>query len=761
MSRIVLALFLSLVGFVLDDSHRVACAQEWTRYNMPALAKDLDGFNFSIELISPESMGYLVVRWTANASNGTFPGDRSLELQLVANESGNWPPTAANYSANVFLESGKSQAGGVLYFPKYFEGASLRAVLSELSEPLPGYSVNIRSSESTFAYTGQDLSDLTPRYGILLPDSANGQPQAMPLVPDLRSIDFMFFPDASYLLPTSPKRLTDREALDHFSSNSLLVKQVIHVSDAHEDWRGYEPIDILIVSYDVVLQLQQSGNPKWNAIRQWVSCGGVLWLYNATSREALGKLLDVRISANPTSKETDEFAKADSKRDFLKDAPVDSWMLRQIKPSGVTKEDEILLTTGADSMLSQLQQSNNPLADIESLQSLEQRIVRVPLEAGVVIGLLDDPFPGSHQYWHTVNYLSGANQIWSYRRATSLLQGSGNYWSWLLANVARPPVYAFLTLLSFFVLLVGPVAYYWTRRIGRSYLMFVLAPALAALTTISLFAYGLIADGLGAQARIRQITWMDAATERASRQTRSTYFTAFRQPEGLTFPDDVAVYPMSDPGVALDDFDSLGPSRERRIHLSQDSQNLLGDFLPSRSQRQYMTYRPMAGKNFVKLQQQQQDNSLKILCNTDVRTTQIVLRDGDGKYWMCGSPCDPGESCIAKRLTQENVGRTLRAVYMDYQPQTPMGYSSSGNSLRNRYGYNSLQTSGFTEAGRSWAHPNDELGLYEAKLRSMLLDVGELPKNWFVAIADLSNEANAIPSAAPVESVHYLMGTWQ
>jgi hypothetical protein len=760
MSRIVLALLLCLFGIVLDDSHRQSHAQEWTRYNLPAVAKDIDGFTFSIELMSPEATGYMVVRWTANASNGTFPGDRNLELLLLANENGNWPPTAASYSANVMLESGKAQSSGVLYFPKYFEGSSMKLVLTELSEPLLGYAFNIRPNESTFAYTGQSLADLSPRYGVLLADNADGQPPAKPLVPDMRSIDFMFFPDSNYLLPESQQRLTDREAMDHFTSKSLLVKQVLRVSNAHEDWRGYEPIDILIVSYDVAFQLQQSQNPKWDAIRQWVSCGGVLWLYNASSREALGELLNVNIPAEPSSKDLEEFARADTKRDFLKDAPVDSWVLRQIKPSGINTEDERLLTMGADAMLKQLQQVNNPLAAMESLDSLQQRIVRVPLETGVVIGMLDDPFPGSHQYWHTVNYLSGANQVWSYRRATSLLQGSGNYWSWLLANVARPPVYAFLTLLSFFVLLVGPVAYYWTRRIGRSYLMFVIAPVLATLTTVSLFAYGLIADGLGAQARIRQITWVDAGTQRASRQTRSTYFTAFRQRDGLHFPNHVAVYPMSDPGVALDDFDSPGPSRDRRIRVTQDSQNLQGEFLPSRSQRQYMTYSPLPGEYFIK-QQNLQDNTLQLVCNTDVKTSQIVLRDRDGKYWLSTSPSAPGETCIATPLAQAEVGKTLRAFYMNYQPQTPFGYSSSGYSMRNRYGYYSFQTNSTSEAGRSWAHPNDELGLYESKLRSMLLDTGEMPKNWFVAIAELSSDANAIPSAESVESVHYLMGTWQ
>ena len=104
---------------------------------------------------------------------------------------------------------------------------------------------------------------------------------------------------------------------------------------------------------------------------------------------------------------------------------------------------------------------------------------------------------------------------------------------WLVPGVAQPPVYVLVTLLTIFVILVGPVAYRRTTKAGRGHLMFVIAPVLAVVTTVSMFAYGLAADGVSTIARIRQITWVDGATGAAGERVRATYFAPISPGDGL------------------------------------------------------------------------------------------------------------------------------------------------------------------------------------------------------------------------------------
>ena len=58
-------------------------------------------------------------------------------------------------------------------------------------------------------------------------------------------------------------------------------------------------------------------------------------------------------------------------------------------------------------------------------------------------------------------------------------RGNDNYWMWLISSVGQPPVKSFLLLNTLFVILVGPVCYYFFRRRGRLYLLYFFAPCMA------------------------------------------------------------------------------------------------------------------------------------------------------------------------------------------------------------------------------------------------------------------------------------------
>jgi hypothetical protein len=733
-------------------------AKEWTRFLMPQQGNPSAGFKFIVDVNLNDAPGYFAVRWTAVADAGSFPGNRTLQLSISPSPTGNVPRFGGDSVQAIEIKSGVNSLSGEFYVPKFFEGGNLQFTLSDLNGPLAGYQFATQKPASQLAYSGVSVSDLVPRMAVLLPTRSSPGTSSEPSIPDLRSLDTMFFPNVDFLTANSVPRLDDSAALDHLRLRSFLANQVIPANEAHNDWRGYESSDIVLASFSLLQSLRESSPDKYAAIRQWVSCGGTLWAYGVASEAELARFFQTQPEPPSPDLDFDAYARAEKKRSFDSEFPRDEWILRELTPN-YTAAEQALVSMAPGQLWQELQTANHPLTAELPLAELRQQVFRVPLEAGVVVGLSnDDPFPGSHQIWHTAKFLSGRNQIWRFRRSTSLVSGTSNYWTWLIDGVAQPPVYAFLTLLTLFVLFVGPVSYYWTQRIGKSHLMFLLAPILASLTTIGLFAYGLIADGLGAQARVRQITWLDCNTGLGSRQSRSTFFTAFRNPEGLQFSRELAVYPVYDQARVQEAGMESSGNRERRIDMVPNLQVLQGDFLPPRSQQQFLTYQPLTNSQHVRLKQLA-NQTLSLQIDLDSSIDSIILCDQSGKYWQATGIAKDTVTIDASPLAEDDVSKTLRDLYMREQPETPLGYTPS-NNIRRRNRFFAEQSLN-AASSRSWSHPNDELGIYEGTLRTMLLDAGALPPGWFVAIAPINKSALVIDAELSNRSVHYIMGTWK
>ena len=100
--------------------------------------------------------------------------------------------------------------------------------------------------------------------------------------------------------------------------------------------------------------------------------------------------------------------------------------------------------------------------------------------------------------WEMIKRLAVEKSSPTLRRGVDPLAGSERFLDWRIPGISEPPVYTFIGFLSTFF--VGPVAYWQTKRIGRPYLMFAIAPVLTAITTLSMLGYSIIADGFGSHA---------------------------------------------------------------------------------------------------------------------------------------------------------------------------------------------------------------------------------------------------------------------
>jgi len=269
-----------------------------------------------------------------------------------------------------------------------------------------------------------------------------------------------------------------------------------------------------------------------------------------------------------------------------------------------------------------------------------------------------------------------------------------------------------------------------------------------------------VADGLGTQARIRQVTWLCETDGGAVQYWRSTYFAGIRPSAGLRFPAATRIEPYR-----LNDFDgwydlsNAEGATQGTILLSEDSIGLSNGFIPSRQQVQYVAYRPLenaGGLSLAVTEHAPPVATLRSQLNYELR--DVVMRDKEGRYWFCDQ-LPPTDTVTTFPLTENEATVRLSELFMRQMPAPPPGFIR-GSSRRN------MRMDLVT--GLAASHPFRETpiapraGTGEAELdwwlRAHLQTASQLPPSMFIATAEISKDCIATPVSRLVDSIHYVIG---
>ena len=331
--------------------------------------------------------------------------------------------------------------------------------------------------------------------------------------------------------------------------------------------------------------------------------------------------------------------------------------------------------------------------------------------------------------------------------------GDRRFSRWLIAGVAEPPVYTFIGLLTAFVILVGPIAYRFTVRSGRGYLMFAIAPALALATTGTMLAYGIVSDGFGTRARVRQITWIDGASGEGSERVRATYFAGLRPADGLAFPESAELLTVRERTARGRSRDGT-PERLGTVTAGESSLVYSPSFLASREQRQFVFHRPRHDIGAIRLQSEPGE-SPRLSSGLAFPVRELVVRDRDGKYWSkasvdagaIGVACDPmGDAEAATKLAR------LYGRHRLLDTSSLGGRRSAGRTM-------SLAELSQSIATRLTLPSESTEGVFEHWLLRHLQVEGRLPESTFVSVADVSDDVVAVEDAEVVDSVRFVVGS--
>lgn len=768
--------------------------------------------------------GSIPLRVIIRPTGPTFRQDRELSLRI------NCPPglalptsRAANFETTVVLNANDTVVDQVFYLPKWFLGGSLYLNVWEAGQPLPGYGGESGRSQGP-AFTPYDVG--APQDAWL--ESAQGRfawiadPDASSLrrarsandVEDLRLLMGSLAPELLGLpiMATEDSRLT---VLREFGD--LMRLSYFTIPELPTDWQGFEHGHVWITRWSTLLALDELAPEAAAALRQYLLCGGTLWVLEAPSPDEVAAHWGTWVRPE----EPDDPAEGDEAEGLTEEAeaariarsidaeievanagpdglPIDPetgeirFPLPSFRPptarggSGIYFDGPLRPRRALAEQLARTA-FGEPFNDLQSVQDwvesfegglVEADIAAIPVGFGRVISCSrPGSLPGSFSQWQAMQMATSVGSSSVLRDGVDPIAGDIRFWNWTIPGVAQPPIYSFLALLSLFAILVGPVAYRKLNRMGRAYLMFLVAPLLAILTTVALFTYGVLADGLGTQVRVREVTWLGADPRDAARYARATYFAGLRPTDGLRFPANARVSPY--PVSSFRDWRSMFGSENAAIgtiQLTDDELVLRGGFFPSRQQRQFVTHRPLAFATGVTwegpppanvAQGESPDSSAdssteapprgpgRLRNGLDIPLRELILRDRAGDYWTVEEVA-VGATVMASPLDLEAARRQLGELYTRQLPIPPIPI---GNTRGTRLDLVAMLGSTFPyRQSLSTARAGGYEGEAEWWLRSNLQTSSRLPLGSFIALSDISPDCLAVRKARQVDSIHYVIG---
>ena len=331
---------------------------------------------------------------------------------------------------------------------------------------------------------------------------------------------------------------------------------------------------------------------------------------------------------------------------------------------------------------------------------------------------------------------------WSNRHGNNPGRGNPEFNNFLIPDVGVAPVFEFQMLMSLFVIGIGPVNYWLLKRRGQLPLLLVTVPAAALATSLALFAYGFLSEGVGTRVRARSFTKLNQRSGEAVCWARLSYYAGFAPGEGMRVPADTAVYPILPSSQSRYRFE---PPRELLWGATSAKlpQHLSRGWLAARTPTQYQTI--TARPTTKRIDFQQTADGLVAANRLGVDLIALAVQDEAGNFYLA----EQLASGDAATLSPSNKVRSIMAIrtlLAAHEPEFPAGAEMASRPRYSR-GYN-----------RELLSQN----LMETELSAITSPVIEgWGRRGYVAITSAGIELElGLDSAVEKDSCHVIRGSW-
>jgi hypothetical protein len=569
------------------------------------------------------------------------------------------------------------------------------------------------------------------------------------------------------------------------SGSDVFDALVLSIADLPTRWIDYSAIDAVAISPQNLQRLADTRPDVLAALRLWNRAGGQLWVNPVGDHWEQLADVERHLQLTPAGAGDGSMPIADVPRGWK---PIDFRRKRgttpvkfQHMPSGNVEEfsDPIriaALKQDSDYLLLDEDQPDEPPVDSAqtSTDSAEWYIQRPnglgyvrafrrewdPVGFGISWRLLLGAASNDPSNMPTpLTVAMRTTQTWESRHGMTPDSANSDFADWLVPGVGLAPVTEFRVLITLFVLVIGPLNIWLLKRTDRRHLLILTVPLVALALTFGLFTYALLSDGLSTTVRVRSFTTLDQRTGDAACWARTSYYASLAPQDGLTFSNDLTLYPII-PGWNEAGFGAfLGTNRS--ITWTDDGQRLRGDWLLSRVPMQYLSIR--ARKSPCRLNLRFDNESMSATNELGARINFVAVVDEKGRVFV-GDSIEDRASTVLEPTTHEIAIRKLRRLVADNEPLTPPALADDPTDfsrLQRRQQRRIFRSRFGLEYGEARLGNNLQSAAIDALVDDQGISVAELPPRTYFAVTETGPEVELGIAAADEEaSFHVLVGNW-
>jgi hypothetical protein len=730
-------------------------AETGERFSLPAgNIRPKNGLRLTVDSRWIDASGYRPIRVEATPwPPGPAPADRSLRVVLWPHPY-HWGRRAVAVSQVLELPEGATVARATVSVPQDYAWSSLGVEVYEGGVRLEDLWET--STGQFFSYRGTDWSESAPSVLIIDPDVPDrseraamarrwqfgGGTEPIPerTLPDIRPLIARFAYADEYAGAVEKQRPVgsggDLDTLVQLQESTRI--EMLPFGELPERWIDFTMFDLICIGRSDLTQLVEQHPVRWQAIRDWLVSGVTLCIYDMALDAADLQELDQLLKLPPHAEDSSgtevidrwQAPRASHRNDMIKGWPVQTtWA--QDDASG--------------------QRPPSVAADAAGPDAQAQFVLRQAGLGRVVAIRSDEPFSeeGNHLTW-MLNEIGSENWMWYRRHGISLHRENPEYWNWIVPGVGRAPVGSYLLLITLFVIVIGPVNYFWLRRWKRLYLLLVTVPLGAALVTFALLNYALLTDGLGVRVRVRSLTHLDQRNQQAVSWSRQSYYAGLAPSRGLQFPETAAFYP-----IEQDPADRHRQVGHRRLRWD-DGQHLTSGYMTSRATSQFLVVQSGRSERELVVRSDQ-DAAPSVENRLGADLVWLVLRNADGRFFR-GEALAAGQTARLQPSEPTTATAELQRWYEDFRPEFPESYDP--NYYRNTFGFSRRHY--WTGVDHEFLPPSLSQGLLERNLRFQTRSgIDGLPQRSYVAVTGSGVEVPlGYPRLREESSFHLVYGHW-
>lgn len=318
------------------------------------------------------------------------------------------------------------------------------------------------------------------------------------------------------------------------------------------------------------------------------------------------------------------------------------------------------------------------------------------------------------------------------------------YWNWLIPQVGKTPIWAFLAMVTLLVGIGAPAILLWGQKIKRRIWTILAIPVLSLSSVLALFLYATVKDGWRSLVRIRSITILDENGNGAV-WSRQNYFAGSIPGGKVVISNQAELIPLRT------------KKRIRTVQYQDDTneKQIHSGILTLRQQKQVSITHWVSDLKILSMEgKADPETGMPVATNASESTIEaLVCSDATGRTFRAEKVL-PGQTVTWQTIEPEQASQWLKALY-ESQPLRLPPDAPSEDSVSILDSLRFVPSWGSTVATGS-EHDDETTWVEE------LSDWGAETPYKFAAVVDRAPRLEkCLENVVETNSLHMVVGTWR